>query len=234
LLVVTLRTAQSRAALERTSRRCKDFTLPHRPSLTASAIRTCSRHTCRWTARQSTLDHDRFEDAQAAFTASSRFPSSRRISRLSRVEAPAGRGLPFGPGTQVPYPAHYKPAFASSSILSRTFVGVPCGRLAWGMGATTGTTLASEEGREDRAPPGTGTILVACGQKPCCGKERSGKSISRQRYGVSTFRFRSACGVRCLLSTGWLSNREGLPFKAPSGHLHLLVQACQPLWLVRA
>ena len=67
---------------------------------------------------------------------------------------------------------------------------------------------------------GAGTIPAAPTRKTGCGEERSGKSISRQRYGVSTFRFRSACGSRCLLSTGWRSNREGLPFTAPSGHLN--------------
>jgi hypothetical protein len=87
-------------------------------------------------------------------------------------------------------------------------------------------------GKRRSGSAGAGTIPAAPTRKTGCGEERSGKSISRQRYGVSTFRFRSACGGRCLLSTGWRSNREGLAFKAPSGHLHLLVQACQPLWLV--
>lgn len=35
--------------------------------------------------------------------------------------------------TQIPnvYPGHYSSAFASSSILSCTSIGFPCGRLAW-------------------------------------------------------------------------------------------------------
>jgi hypothetical protein len=37
--------------------------------------------------------------------------------------------------------------------------------------------------------------------------------------GVSTFRFRSTCGGRCLLSTGWRIVREELPFFVPAGHL---------------
>lgn len=157
MLVVTLRTAQSLAARERVNRRCRERTLPHRSFRTAFAIRTCSRHTSLFTARQSTDDQERSEGAPADFTAACRLPSSRRFSKLSRDGAPAGRGLPFGPGTCVPYPARYKPAFASSSILSRTSMGFPCGSLASSRGwlCRNDSGLRRGERRSDRARTGT-------------------------------------------------------------------------------
>jgi len=52
---VTRLTASARAANERTNSRCSDFTRRHCWYLVASAIRTCSPRTRRWTWRQSML-----------------------------------------------------------------------------------------------------------------------------------------------------------------------------------
>lgn len=106
---------------------------------------------------------------------------------LSRVGAPAGRRLPFGPGT-TPVSGSLQPALASSSILSRSANRSPCGSPA----RTTGRLV-----------------------------------------GVSTFRFISPRGGRCLLSAGelWRSRRVAVlgPYRLP----HLLVQAYQLVWLAR-
>jgi hypothetical protein len=68
--------------------------------------------------------------------------AAKHLSDVGSLSGRAGR----------PYPIHYRPALASSDIPSRISMGLPCGRLTWTMTATTGTTLASEEGREDRVP----------------------------------------------------------------------------------
>ena len=75
---------------------------------------------------------------------------------------------------QHPYPTRYKPAFASSSILSRSANRSPCGSPARAAG---------------------------------------------RLVGVSTFRFISSRGGRCLLSAGEHDDREGLPFWALSDSL---------------
>lgn len=88
-----------------------------------------------------------------------------------------------------PYPTRYKPAFASSSILSRSANRSPCGSPA---------------------------------------------RVAGRLIEVSTFRFISSRGGRCLLSAGehWRSRRVAVlgPFRLP----HLLVQAYQLVWLARA
>ena len=50
---VTRRTANALSLNERVSRRCKAFTLPHRPAFVACTIRAWSRRTFVWTTRQS-------------------------------------------------------------------------------------------------------------------------------------------------------------------------------------
>ena len=96
----------------------------------------------------------------------------------------------------------------------------------------TGTTLASEEGEKigpcsDRNDPGRRELNAP---------RRGGKIGPNHRSGGDTGFPRSApevhAGVGACCRPGAASDREGLPFSAPSGHLHLLVQAAQPLWLV--
>ena len=99
-LLVTRLTAHNLAANECASIHCKAFALLKRFSLTAFAIRTCSRYTRRPAAFQSTEDHvsPEPEGAHADLTAASIcFPPSNRFHKLSRNEAPDGRQLRFRP-----------------------------------------------------------------------------------------------------------------------------------------
>lgn len=218
------------AALERTRRRCKVLTLPHLPCRTAFAIRACSRHTSRWTRHQSMDAHLRFEGAPALW-AVFRLPSSSRFSKLSRDGAPVGRRLPFGPGTE----SRIRPVTGRPSLLPTSFPAPPRASLAVCLPGSEGCDRRNDSGlfrgREDRTSSGPERSW------PLRSVERSGRkdraTLVGRGFGVSTFRSRSTCEIRCLLSTGWLIDREGLPFSAPTYHLHLLVQASQLLWLVR-
>lgn len=199
LLVVTLRTAQSLAALDFTRRCCRDRTLPHLLSRTAFAIRICSRHTSRWTRFQLIEPQRRFEGAQA-LAAFFRFPSSRGFSKFFRDGSPAGRGLPFGPGIK----SRIRPVTGRHSLFPASFPALPSAFLAVCLpsdGCDCRNDPGLGRGREDRASAGPERSWPSGSDEPSGRKDRVISTV-RRTYGVSKFRFYSPCEGRCLLSAG--------------------------------
>ncbi len=197
-LVVTLRTAQSFAALDFTRRCCRALTLPHLLSRTAFAIRTCSRRTSRSTRCQSIEPQQRFEGAQA-LRAFFRFPPSGRFSKFSRDGSPAGRGLPFGPGAT----SRIRPITGRHSLFPASCPVPPwaflAGCLPWD-GCERRNDPGLEGGREDRISTDRndpGLLASRSGRE-----ERSGHIHHPAEIRGSKFRFYSPCEGRCLLSAG--------------------------------